>query len=380
VNVKGPRLSEGGLYKFDIKILTAHEYSKKLEKPLTFNAGISIAQTTEHDFIDPNFGEQNIRVKTYYDEISNFQYDSVLKKISYFMPFDWSESNINQTSVVHQELEIPKEFGDLLVSGFSMYVNGIKLSDDVVNIDDFFSDERIIHFIIYQRELMNIFHSSENQNGMNFVIQPDRDYVYLSSVTDNGQFRILTTWEPDILKSNSSAKIIFDVTDTFLKNKPVSAQYDFSITKNDRILFEQRGISTDSKDEHNVIEFFIPVDVTGIVHLNFKNLNNNNLANTTIPIVIDRITKEIVIPDWIKNNALWWSEDQIDDSTFIQGIEYLVKNQIIIIPLTQQKTSNSQDVPEWIKNNAEWWAADQINDKTFVQGLEFLIKNGIIHV
>ncbi|MDH5658042.1 MAG: peptidase [Nitrosopumilus sp.] len=380
VNVKGPRLSEGGLYKFDIKILTANEYSKKLEKPLTFNAGISIAQTTRHDFIDPNFGEQHINIVTYYDEISNFQYDSVSKKISYFMPFDWSESNINQTSVVHQELVIPKKFGDLLVSGFSMYVNGIKLSDDVVNIDDFFSDERVVHFIVYQKELMNIFYSNENQNGMNFVIQPHRNDVHLSSVTDNGQFRILTTWEPYILKSNSNAKIIFDITDIFLKNKPISVQYDFSMTQNDRIIFEQSGISTDSKDEHNIVEFFIPTDVTGIVNLNFENLNNNHLAKTTIPIIIDRITKEIIIPNWIKNNAEWWSEDQINDTTFITGIEYLITNQIIIIPSTQQEISNSQEIPQWIKTNAEWWAADQIDDKTFVQGLEFLIKNGIIHI
>ena len=41
-----------------------------------------------------------------------------------------------------------------------------------------------------------------------------------------------------------------------------------------------------------------------------------------IPIVIDRITNqnEISIPDWIRNNALWWSLNQIDDNTFIQGI------------------------------------------------------------
>jgi len=69
VHVKGPRLSEGGLYKFDISILTADGYSEKLEEPLVFNSGISIAQTTKHDFIDTNFGEQNIQVKTYYDKI-----------------------------------------------------------------------------------------------------------------------------------------------------------------------------------------------------------------------------------------------------------------------------------------------------------------------
>ncbi len=154
------------------------------------------------------------------------------------------------------------------------------------------------------------------------------------------------------------------------------------MTQNDRVIYQQNGVSTDSKDEHNVAEFMIPEDVSGIVNLNFENLDNNNLAKSTIPIVINRVTNqnEISIPDWIRNNALWWSKEQIDDNTFIQGIEYLIKNEIIIIPQTQQGTSESQEIPSWIRNNAAWWADGQIDDETFVQGLEFLIQKGIIHV
>ena len=382
VHVKGPKLGEGGLYKLDVRVITADGYSKKLDVPLVFNAGISIAQTSRHDLIDPNFGEQNIHIITYYDEISDFQYDSISKEIRFFMPFEWSQININQTSVVHEELVIPKTFGDLLVSGFTMYVNGVQLSEDIVNIDDFFADDRIVHFIIYQKELQNIFENDPNQNGMNFVIRPDRDYPHLSSVTDNGQFRIFVSWDPENLKSNSNAKILFDVTDIFLKNKSVTTNYDFSITQDSRTIFEQSGTSSDSKKEHNIIKFFIPDDVSGIVNLNFKNLDNNTLSKAVIPIVVDRITtnEEILIPEWIRNNALWWSEEQIDDDTFIQGIEYMIKNSIILIPITQQDTLESQEIPSWIRNNAAWWAVGQIDDETFVQGLEYLIKNGIIHV
>ena len=32
------------------------------------------------------------------------------------------------------------------------------------------------------------------------------------------------------------------------------------------------------REEHNVAEFMIPQDVTGIVNLNFNNLDNNDLA------------------------------------------------------------------------------------------------------
>ena len=382
IHVKGPKLSDGGLYKFDISILTADGYSDTLEEPLEFNAGISIAQTSRHDFVDPNFGDQNIHVITYYDEISDFEYDSDSKEISYSMPFEWSYANINQTSVVHQELVIPKAFGDLRVSGFTMYINGVQLSEDVATIDDFFADGRIVHSIIYQTELFKVLENGSNENGMNFVIKPDRNYPHLSSVTENGQFRILVSWEPENLKSGSDAKILFDVTDVFLKNKPVSTNYEFSVTQNNKVISHQNGISTDSREEHNVAEFMVPQDVSGIVNLNFYNLDNNDLARTTIPIVIDRITpqKEITIPDWIRNNALWWSEEQIDDSTFVQGVEYLIKKQIIVIPTTQQQDSQSQEIPSWIRNNAAWWAAGQIGDNTFVQGLEFLIQKGIIRV
>ncbi len=382
IDVKGPKLSEGGLYKLDISIITADGYSEKLETPLVFNAGISIAQTTMHDFIDPNFGKQNIQVVTYYDEISNFQYEPQLKEISYFMPFEWSLNNINQTTVVHQEIIIPKEFGALLLSGFSMSVNGIELSDDIVNVDDFFTEGRVVHFIIYQKELLNIFENSSNLNGMNFVIAPDRDYTHLSSVTDNGQFRILVHWEPEILESNSDAKIIFDVTDIFLKNKPVSTNYEFSITQDNQLILQQNGISTESKTEHNVVSFSIPDGLSGIIDLNFNNLDGNEFATTSIPIIIHENRKNnlSLIPDWIHDDVLLWSEEKIIDAKFINVINYLIENEIIIINQNQSEILEVKKIPSWIRIIAEWWTNGTIDDKTFVNSLEFLVQKSIIPI
>ncbi len=217
---------------------------------------------------------------------------------------------------------------------------------------------------------------------MNFVITPDRDYTHLSSVTDNGQFRILVHWEPEILESNSDAKIIFDVTDIFLKNRPIATPYEFSITQNDRVIFEKNGISSNSKENHNIAEFMIPSDVSGIVNLNFNNLDNNNLAKTVIPIVIDReIQNDYFIPSWIKNNAGLWSNDAIDDETFVNGIEYLIQNQVIIIsPTISDTSSNLDQIPSWIKNNAGLWSDNIIDDETFVNGIEYLVQTGVIQI
>ena len=39
-----------------------------------------------------------------------------------------------------------------------------------------------------------------------------------------------------------------------------------------------------------------------------------------------------------------------------------------------------EEIPVWIKNNAGWWADGQIDDAEFLTGMHFLIKNGIIMI
>jgi hypothetical protein len=92
-------------------------------------------------------------------------------------------------------------------------------------------------------------------------------------------------------------------------------------------------------------------------------------------------TEESKIPDWIKNNAGWWADGQIDDGSFISGIQWLISNDVMIIPSTEQGTGDGDSViPGWIKNNAGWWASGQIPDSAFVSGLQWLITNGIMTI
>ena len=42
--------------------------------------------------------------------------------------------------------------------------------------------------------------------------------------------------------------------------------------------------------------------------------------------------------------------------------------------------SSVVSIPEWVKNNAGWWAAGEIDDNTFANGIQYLIKEGIIAV
>jgi len=40
-------------------------------------------------------------------------------------------------------------------------------------------------------------------------------------------------------------------------------------------------------------------------------------------------TPETSIPGWIKNNAGWWADGQIDDSSFVSGLQWLISNGIM---------------------------------------------------
>lgn len=88
--------------------------------------------------------------------------------------------------------------------------------------------------------------------------------------------------------------------------------------------------------------------------------------------------QETTIPNWVRNNAKWWSEDKIADSDFSQGIQYLLNQGIMKFPVTAQDSEPSEKIPSWVKNNAGQWADGKISDVDFVSGIRHLIKSSLI--
>jgi len=58
---------------------------------------------------------------------------------------------------------------------------------------------------------------------------------------------------------------------------------------------------------------------------------NGILDSDGCPDVFSDTNDVIVIPDWIKRNAEWWVNGEIDDRNFISGIQYLIKIGLIRI-------------------------------------------------
>ena len=382
-NFEGKIFENGGLYEFKIKVLTINNYDNVLTDPVNYELGISIEETTRYEINDANYGKQELGIVTFFDQITDFEYNNETKEIKFSFPFKWNQKTIDQTTVIHEEVLVPKTFGDLLVSKYVATLNGIDLPESMINIDDFAADDRLIHIIVSQKELQEIFSNNQFSDDLvTIVLKPEND-LPLSGVTENGQFKINLWWEDEI-KSNSNIRLNYDILDTFLKDRPIAVSYDLRIFHNGEEIDNKNGISSDSKTESDSFEFFISSDTSGIIVLKFENLADSKVANLQFPLVVDR--KEVLpmfdyqIPEWVKNNAGWWADGQIDDKSFATGIEFLIKEGIIVVQIGESGEQSGTNVPEWVKNNAGWWADGQIDDKSFATGIEFLIKEGIIVV
>ena len=73
------------------------------------------------------------------------------------------------------------------------------------------------------------------------------------------------------------------------------------------------------------------------------------------------------------------AEGEIDDDSFIQGIQNLIKQGLITISVTEAGSSSSE-IPPWVKNNAKWWAEGEISESDFLKGIEYLVSTGVITV
>jgi len=89
---------------------------------------------------------------------------------------------------------------------------------------------------------------------------------------------------------------------------------------------------------------------------------------------------DYTIPSWVKNTAGWWSEDKIPDSSFIETIEFLIKDEIITVGIPDLDSEVVNEIPTWVKNTAGWWSDDKIPDVTFVAAIKYLMSQGIIHI
>ncbi len=397
--ITGPIFDKGGLYNIKVEIEGATSPKVQVAQLLRFETFVSVAQ--EQNFTIKNtYSEIPVIIKTYYDDITNFEYSDLDDSISFDMPFNWNKDYIELVQVVHEEIRIPKSFEPYNNKKFKAYINEIEINNSAVLTDPYsYDDINIIHFLVTGNELQKVNDKLGEYDKKTILFSLIPQNIQLEKTLDikfDSGALVKVSWHNDFTTDDVIPLefIFFDKDNTLLKN----IRYGYSIShENGKELFSNVGNDPQNpgifaSEGIDIQQIFVPSDDiytlniailgTGINYdQTYAGIGSGVFeigSNSRSALTSDHITN-ISIPQWIKNNAGWWSEGKINDDDFILGIEFLVKENIINIPDTNtNKTTTNISIPQWIKNNAGWWSEGKINDDDFVRALQYLTTHGII--
>ena len=278
IEITGPIFTSGGLYNFEIEVRTIDEPTNIIEDSGIYNADLSIIETTSHIQKDTENHDVEFRLKSYFDKISNFEYNSEAKQITFEMPFDWSEKQMSHVSVVHVEVHFPKDFAEFLAPSYSGYANGIELFKASVTIDDYTEDdERIVHFVLLQdhlRFLKNEMKKLDEPLPENIIFSlstGEKIELPLVAYTKSEDFKLNLAWDPIDIEPGIPTNFVFTIRDAQTDEPLRNSDYTFVIIQNGKEIHRTSGTAKIGGDFE---KFTFTEDQTGPMIIKFENIRN----------------------------------------------------------------------------------------------------------
>jgi len=167
INLRGPVLKEGGLYKLDVQIFGV-DNDRNIFVPddaPKFETFLSVGDVFNYRNLTFEGKPFNTTLISYYDKIDDFNFNSTTGKFSWSMPFYYDVKRLEKNPIfVHEEIKLPKAlFGS---SVFNATVNGQPISGRTLAIDPFTSpDAVILHYLINKNDVIKIANEWQQREG-----------------------------------------------------------------------------------------------------------------------------------------------------------------------------------------------------------------------
>ena len=296
--LEGPIFTTGGLYKFEIEVVTVDSDTNLLDERVKLNAAISLTEKTDYDVNLPNGKRNQLGITTYYDRIENFEFISEDYLVAFTMPFEWTKENVEQPNLlVHEELHIPKTFGEMLVTRYDATVNGVPLPDNAVIIDDYSGENRNVHLVLNKQELLSIFDTaSKDPKQMKFTISPSKEVKFpLSAKTPDLRYQVDLSWDPTKITNNKTTRFFVDLTELFTDKEPKPAEFYFVLEQNDSEIFRKIVSGQINVAKSNFVDYTFKKESLGPVKILIEKINGNRLSNASFVTVVnpDEILKQV---------------------------------------------------------------------------------------
>jgi hypothetical protein len=212
VELRSKILSAGGLYHLAITIEKSST-GIPLQADQKFDLYISVGDAYTFD-IDTPQGQNQMVVKTYYDDITNFEYFN--KTISFEMPFTWDSAYVAQVPVLHVEVQFPKSLEELQTNSYRGTLNGRELEAQAIVIDDYSSEQnRIVHFIVSNSMLSRFADMINDNDTAAFTLQPSEMPKFPLDIMSlpSEKFLLQLSWGPEIIETGVPTTFVMNIQD-----------------------------------------------------------------------------------------------------------------------------------------------------------------------
>jgi len=349
ITVKAPILLDAGLYHFNIEIFGI-DNDRNIFIPSEapkFDSWLSVGDIFKQ-LVSTGGKSYDLTVTSYYDKINNFHYDETQKSVSFSMPFNWDTSRLGKQNIfVHEEIHFPTSFKEFSQAGtYKASVNGFPVTGRMLIADPYSMDNTLIlHFLLSKENILDIAKTIKpGTKTMEFSLSPDTGLV--------------------------SEKNSFDVK--FDSGAFAKVQYDSKLISGEKIPFEITFFDKDNKLLKWTTYGYRIEDSSGTTVYESKSANPNT------PGIL--LTEGIDKPEFNFKSA---GKYKMTLAIFSHGLDNSQKFSGIAsasFDIGSGSSSGSNQIPSWIKNNAGWWADGSIDDNSFVQGIQYLIKEGIMKI
>ena len=292
VEITGPLFNSGGLYTFEIEVRTIDEPTNVIENSGVYEADLTIVESVSFPQKDQNNVDVEFSTKSYFDSISNFNYDSNAKEVTFEMPFDWNETKMSHVSVVHVETHFPKDFAEFLSPSYVGYVNGIKLFKSSVTVDDYtYDNDRTVHFVLLQdhlRYLKNEMRESEQPlpDNIVFKLSASQETKFpLIAYSESEEFKVNLAWDPKDIEAGVPTNFVFTIRDSYTDSPMRLSDYTFVIMQNNE---EIHRVSDNAAVGGDFEKFTFSEDQTGPTVIKFENIRNTGQETEFALVVVDK--------------------------------------------------------------------------------------------
>ena len=226
VELRSKIMSAGGLY----HIVVTLEISSSgigMQSDQKFDLYISIGRTYTYDT-----QEGQMVVKTYYDDVSNFDYSN--STISFETPFTWDAAYVAQVPVLHMEVQFPKTLEELKTNSYRGTLNGRELQAQAIVIDDYTSEQnRIVHLVVNNAMLIRLAGTMDDTNVAAFELKPAHKPKFPLDIMSlpGEKFLFQLSWGPDLMETGVPVTFVMNLQDPVTGELIRGSSFDFVLTQ-----------------------------------------------------------------------------------------------------------------------------------------------------